>query len=154
MADTHPASRRLKAAMELAGISSAEDLAEAIGERGLGATTLRKFLRGERTPRRAELLLICEAVGLPYEFFTADLSSAFGHAPDLPAKNSARLDRLEHTVDAILRVLQATPKPAEDANGGPSLLDLIPEGLPEGWPLETQESPPDQRSTRPSRRPA
>jgi hypothetical protein len=152
MADEFSAERRIKAAMALAGIESTDVLAERAELPWRGRTLRQHIQEGKLT--RIHLEPIARACGLPYEWFTQDIARAFGHAPDLPAKNSARLDRLEHTVDAILHVLRAAPKPTGDANGGPSLLDLLPEGLPEGWPLETQESPPDQESPRPFRRPA
>jgi hypothetical protein len=150
MASEFPTERRIKAAMALAGIDSTDELAERAELPWRGRTLRQHIQEGKLT--RVHLEPIARACGLPYEWFTVDLHAVFGSAPELPAENRARLDRLEATVDAILQVLRATPAPLEDANGGPNLLDLA--DLPEGWPLEPQESPPAQRNTRPFRRPA
>lgn len=97
-----PLPRRIKAAMELAGYESADALAEAIGEYGLGASTLRKFLREERRPRRLELQTIATACHVPYEFFTApDIWANWTHQPD------AQIDAIQAGLDlntAMIRV--------------------------------------------------
>lgn len=127
MAGDFTTERRIKAAMALAGIDSTDVLAEQAELPWRGRTLRQHIQEGKLT--RVHLEPIARACGLPYEWFTVDLRAVLGSAPDLPAENRARLDRLERAVDAILNVLSATPAPAEDPDGGPTLADLLPAGF-------------------------
>ena len=127
--------RRIRAAMALAGIDSTDVLADR-AELPWRGRTLRGHI-ADGTLTRVHLEPIARACGLPYEWFTADIPALLrGSGPAV--EDRARLDRLEEAVDAILQALKATPAPAEEANGGPSLLDLAGD-LPEGFPLAPQE---------------
>jgi hypothetical protein len=72
--EAHPVTRRVKAARQLAGFSSAAKLAAETGK-GLADKTLRKIESGEKDPEPWELDRIARACGLPYEFFTIDFST-------------------------------------------------------------------------------
>lgn len=91
--------RRVKACRALAGFDSVENLADAIGSRGMSAGTLaqRESAAGPDYTI-PELRAIANACGLPFEFFVADL------------------DRLpEITEPAQLRALQLAQAAAEQA---------------------------------------
>jgi transcriptional regulator with XRE-family HTH domain len=77
-----PAGWRVRAARALRN-ASLDELAERIGEAGLGARTLRKIEGGDREVRAMELRTIAAALDLPYEFFTADFWDLTGQ-PRLP----------------------------------------------------------------------
>jgi hypothetical protein len=69
--------RRVRAARELAGYRSADALASAIDEEGLGARTVRSIENGSRPARPRELRSIAALCRVPYEFFTVpDLAEA------------------------------------------------------------------------------
>lgn len=61
--------KRVRAARAYGDFARAEDLAKAIG---IGRTTLLKIEKGDRAPKRWELIAIAEICGLPREFFTAE----------------------------------------------------------------------------------
>ena len=78
----------------LAGIPSANALAERIGARGLAGVTIRKIEAGTRDVRPHELREIARACELPYAFFTVDFDvlEAFGAGePDLEDRIVARV---------------------------------------------------------------
>lgn len=99
--------RRVKAARALAGIS-VKELAQRIGQDGLGERTLRS-LEGDagRAWRPMELQAVAQACGLPYEFFTVDFQQL-----TLNGRVGQRLDALE----AELRQL-AAERPAPEPPG-------------------------------------
>jgi hypothetical protein len=88
------AARRTRAALALAGYKNVEALAGALDGSGVGLKRLREIYQqrgGE--PRRVELREIAEACGLPFEFFTADLT-------ELGSDNS-RTDELDELRGAV-----------------------------------------------------
>lgn len=127
--------------MALAGISGTDELAARLNLPKLSGRTLRDHIKaGDLT--RLYLEPIARECGLPYEWFTVDIPAAIagGSPADLPARNTIRIDHLEATVNAILKVLEATPRPAEDANGGPSLADLLPADFRQPEPPELRRA--------------
>lgn len=86
----------------LAGIASANALAERIGARGLAGVTIRKIEAGTRAVRPHELREIARACGLPEAFFTVDFDvlEAFGGESDLEDR---LVDRVTERVLARLR---------------------------------------------------
>lgn len=98
-----PLTQRLRAARELGGFRSADQLAAAIGEVGLSGRTLRSMESGVRKPRPMELRRIAEACGVPYAFFVAEglrdaliaLAEDAGPMPALPAHEAPPLPQRE-----------------------------------------------------------
>jgi hypothetical protein len=85
--------RRVKAARAYAGYKSAGELAAALDFKGLGERNLRE-LEGPSAPRpfrAVELREIARVCGLPYEFFTADLSLLGVLADEWPQSLQAEL---------------------------------------------------------------
>lgn len=132
--------RRLRAARQLRGYTNREQLADAIGERGLGADRLRDIEQGKGpAPERRDLAAIAAACDLPVEFFTADLREALRDAPERPqlqrietalGKLNERLSRIEATLaggdpkqvrEVVGEFLAATRAPAD-----PSPVDATP----------------------------
>jgi transcriptional regulator with XRE-family HTH domain len=66
--------RRMVAARMLAGLTSAEALAEKIDQRGLGTKVLRNYEQGKDAPEQRDLEAIADACEIPVEWFIADLS--------------------------------------------------------------------------------
>lgn len=85
--------RRVRAARALAGLS-VKDLAIGLDEPGLGERTLGKIEAGERVAQRSELQRIADVCGLPYGFFTVDLSAALGGEPGEEPTNDDLLREL------------------------------------------------------------
>lgn len=106
--DPEETRRRVKAARALAGIS-VKDLAERIGQKGLGERTLRE-LEGDagRAWRPMELQAVAQACELPYEFFTVDFSQL-----SLSARTDTRLDALEAEVRRLAAERPAPGPPGE-----------------------------------------
>lgn len=99
-----PVGRRIKAAMQLAGIPSFEELAARIGQRNYGARTLRKYADDrdtENVARRPQLVAIAEACALPVEFFTVDFSE-LGREPHDLARRVEALEEEHHRLLAGL----------------------------------------------------
>lgn len=101
---------RVRAARELAGLRSVEALAEAIGEGGLGTTTLRKIEQGNRHAEPRELRQIASSCDLPYEFFTMDFWDAAKaeRASDIEAQARAMLARVKERESAVEEMLAKT----------------------------------------------
>lgn len=99
--------------MELAGLTGYAELAERIGQHGLGERTLRKLADDEdtsRTARRTDIIAIAEATGLPPAFFTlgdTELASALDVATTR-SDHEQRLTALEDDLRALRRELAAT----------------------------------------------
>jgi hypothetical protein len=118
--DRTDVSRRIQAAVALAGYRSAEKFAtEKTVPRGIGVKRVRQLIqRKGDEPRAVELREIAGAAELPYEFFTAELS-ALG-APvagewqqavrDLRADMDTRLQGLQTAIDALTSSGQAQPR--------------------------------------------
>jgi hypothetical protein len=100
---SYPIERRIRAAMELAGVESVAELARRIDTRGLGARTLRKFQdpNDPREPRPHELSAIAKALDLPDGLLSLD------ERTDTETIN-ARVARLEATIQEVLSRLPAT----------------------------------------------
>jgi transcriptional regulator with XRE-family HTH domain len=80
---------RLRAARHLAGFNSVEDLAKALGQRGLKTTVLREIETGRRRGDLRDLREVADRCRLPVEFFTADFSRLAEISED-PGKVIAR----------------------------------------------------------------
>lgn len=97
--------RRIRAAMELAGIDSFGELARRIDHDGLGERTLRKIADDNdatRSAQRLDLVAIADACGLPYEFFTIDFADLAATVPVSFVED--RLADLEGKMATLLKV--------------------------------------------------
>lgn len=95
----------------LAGIPSANALAERLDTQGLSGVTIRKIEAGTRDVRPHELRAIAAACGLPYEFFTVDfaqLAHNSGADPQVAREVEAVVERLLPDIEEAVtrRVLQ------------------------------------------------
>ena len=88
--------RRVRAARALAGFESVEALADAIGQRGLSARTLRNIEQGRRHAEPRELAAIAEACDLTPQFFRLDFS-----APLSAHENDTRLENVETQIASL-----------------------------------------------------
>jgi hypothetical protein len=104
---------RVRAARVIGGYNRPQDLAAAIGGRGLGATNLYKIERGERAPAVRELYDIAAACGLELEFFTADFERLREISED-PRKVIAR-----ETAEAVRRSVERRSKRREGSGPPP-----------------------------------
>jgi transcriptional regulator with XRE-family HTH domain len=86
--------RRLRAARELAGLHSAEELGKVINERGLSGRTIRNIEAGIRTAQRRDLRAIAEACGLPMAWFEVDIAAAVAAATPSPSEAEKKLQQL------------------------------------------------------------
>lgn len=97
--------RRIRAAIELAGLNGFAELADRINERGLGERTLRKLAdpaEKRRTAKYSDIVSIARATGQPIEFFTQELHGAIASGA-----SDSNVTRLEQKVDALSRHLGA-----------------------------------------------
>jgi transcriptional regulator with XRE-family HTH domain len=105
--------RRLRAARILGGFETPKALADRIGEKGLGETTLRSIERGVREMEASEALVIAVACGLDPNFFYAPLRTLSGRHqmlddvhgpdPDRPSKLDAVLAEIKDLRDDLVR---------------------------------------------------
>lgn len=94
--------RRIKAARMLAGLSSAEALADRINARGMSRQTIKKIESGARDVAPHELEAIATACELPLGFFTRSRADAFGGTA---TREDAVAGRLPDLRDEVARVL-------------------------------------------------
>lgn len=108
---------RIRAARHLAGHTTVEALANAIGQRGLRTTKLRRMEREEIPSEARDLDAIAYACGLPVAWFTADFARLPEISPEDPRKALARL-----TAEAVQRARErrantpSTEQPHRRAN--------------------------------------
>lgn len=103
--------RRVRAARAYKGLRSVPALSEAIGEGGLGTTTLYEIERGERYAEPRELAAIAKACTLPAEFFTMDFRAAAQALDERSEVSRLRTDVKE--LQEHLRRLQVQKQVAE-----------------------------------------
>jgi transcriptional regulator with XRE-family HTH domain len=105
MATGAPESRRLKAALALAGMSAA-DLADVVeNEIQAGRRTIERVMQGKRVLKPWERERIAEALAVPVWFLTDGLP-----AHGRPVEDSAiseRLEAIEHQLEELLERLPA-----------------------------------------------
>lgn len=80
--------RRIRAARELAGIQSDDELIDLIDEPGLGKGTLKKVYSGARDLYRSEQLRIAEVCGVPVGWFHVDIAAAVDAATPSEVRGS------------------------------------------------------------------
>lgn len=104
--------RKVRAARELAGLRSAEALAEAIDEAGLGVRTIRAIEQGRRYVQASELTAIARACGVSVDFFRADLST--GPPPAQPAAPKSQDVRMENAESQLASIWQSLTQLRDD----------------------------------------
>jgi hypothetical protein len=109
---------RLRAARQLAGFKSVDQLAKALNQRGLKSTVLRDMENGKRRGELRDLRVVADGCGLPVEFFTADFSRLAEISED-PGKVITR--RLLLADERVEQQRDSTPKdpPAREAEDPP-----------------------------------
>lgn len=111
MGSAHTQGRRIKAAAELGGYRSLDQLAREVNLPKLSPKSLRRSANDARDTPEHELRAIAEACGLPYEFFTVD----FSRLPEIggPAAGAGErpdeLQALRSRIQAIDARLEALP---------------------------------------------
>jgi transcriptional regulator with XRE-family HTH domain len=105
--ERHTLARRLKAARTLAGYDSADALAAEIhrqgGQRGYGATTIRRWEVGrDAPPGPDQLAYIANVCGVSPAFFSVDLSRLGEPQEPADAAGAAHRDRLDLMEQAIV----------------------------------------------------
>lgn len=106
--------RRTRAARELAGIRSHQELADRIGQRNLSASNIRSMERGTRPLYRSDLFAIAEACGLPLAWFEADIAATLRGVASLPPDPAERFE--QELADAASQLDDTHTDTSEEGN--------------------------------------